>query len=254
MKQSIILWIGAFVITFLFGFWNRFSSPEYPFTGSFGINMKSVTYKFDKVYRGNDNYKIIIKTELDSLNGEIFWRKNIKNSPWHEEKMIFSSETLSGEIPNQQPITFIEYKVKVWQNQKIYNLPRSGSMILKYLAKVPPSIMNFYYFTLFFGLMFSVRTGLDYFNEKQKIKKLSLFTIMIWIANVMVFNPVKHSYELSTKIGTKILPISDLFDISHLILLLIWILGIVLIFNSKNYKRWAAVIAGAEIIAFLFVV
>jgi hypothetical protein len=254
MKQSIILWIGAFVIAFLFGFWNRFSSPEYPVTGSFGINMKSVTYKFDKVYRGNDNYKIVIKTELDSLNGKIFWRRLNNNSPWHEGKMIFANGTLSGEIPNQQPLTFVEYKVKLRQNQEINNLPKNGNITLKFLAKVPSSIMGFYYFTLFFGLMFSIRTGLDYFNENQRIKKLSLFTIMIWIANVMVFNPVKHSYELSTKIGTKVLPISALFDISHLILLLIWLLGIILIFNSKKYKKWAVVIAVAELIAFLFVV
>jgi hypothetical protein len=252
MKQSIILWLGAFVIAFLFAFWNRFSSSEYPITGSFGINMKSVTFKFDKVYRGSDGYKIIIKTDADSLNGRILWRKKTSNSGWNTEPMNFSEKTLSGEIPHQPPSTLIDYKVKVWKGENVHYLPQTGKVTLKYLGNVPPSIMGFYFLTLYLALLFSVRTGLDYFNENQKIKKLSLFTVMIWIANVMVFNPVKRSYELSTRIGSTILPIKELFDFRHLLLLIIWILGIVLIFNLKNYKIWAGITAGAILIAFLF--
>jgi hypothetical protein len=253
MKQSIILWLGAFVITFLFAFWNRFSSPEYPITGSFGINMKSVTFKFDKVYRGNDSYKIIIKTDTDSLNGRILWRKNGSNSGWNTAPMNFSDKTLSGKIPHEPPSTIIDYRVKVWKGENVFYLPQSGMVTLKYLGNVPPSIMGFYFLTLYLALLLSVRTGLDYFNENQKIKKLSLFTVMIWIANVMVFNPVKRSYELSSRIGTAILPITELFDFRHLLLLIIWILGIVLIFNIKNYKIWAGIITVAILIAFLFV-
>ncbi len=253
MKQSLILWIGAFVIAFLFAFWNRFSSPEYPITGSFGINMKSVTYKFDKVYRGNDDYKIIIKTENDSLNGLILWREKGSSEGWNVSEMKFSGKMLLGKIPHHAPSTIIEYRVKVWLNKNVYYLPQTGNVVLKYFNKVPSSIMGFYYFFLYLALIFSVRTGLDYFNENQKIKKLSLFTIMLWISNVMVFNPVKHSYELSTRIGTTILPITELFDFRHLLLLIIWILGIILFFNLNNYKKWALFISGATLIAFLFI-
>ena len=253
MKQSLILWIGAFVISFLFGFWNRITSPEYPVAGSFGIDMKKVTYKFDKIYRGNDNYKVVVGSEADSLKGNILWRKKGSNEGWNIEPMNFSGNVLSGEIPHQKPSSIVEYRVKVWKDKNVYYLPRIGKVTLKYLSNVPSSIIGFYFFTLYLGLIFSVRTGLDCFNKNQKIKKLSLFTIMIWIANVMVFNPVKRSYELSTKIGTTFLPVTDLFDIRHLILLLIWILGAVLIFNLKNYKIWSAVITGVTLIAFLFV-
>ena len=253
MKQSLILWTGAFVISFLFGFANRLISPEYPVTGSFGINMKKVIYKFEKVYRGNDDYKIVLGTEVDSLNGNIMWRIKDSNSGWNIVPMKFSGNTLTGDIPHQSPSTLIEYKVKVWKDSQTFYLPRNNKITMKYLSRVPSSIMGFYFFTLYLALFFSIRTGLDYFNENQKIKKLSLFTIMIWIANVIVFNPVKRSYELSTRIGSTVLPITDLFDIRHLDLLIIWILGIVLIFNLKNYKIWAAIISAATLIAFLFV-
>jgi len=253
MKQSLILWTGAFVISFLFGFASRLISPEYPVTGSFGINMKKVIYKFEKVYRGDDNYKIVIGTEVDSLNGNILWRLKVSNSGWNVEPMKFSGNSLTGVIPHQSPSTLVEYRIKVWKDNQIFYLPRNGKITMKYLNSVPSSIIGFYIFTLYLALFFSVRTGLDYFNEKQKIKKLSLFTIMIWIANVIVFNPVKRTYELSTRIGSTVLPITDLFDIRHLDLLIIWIIGVILIFNLKNYKIWAAIISGATLIAFLFV-
>ena len=252
MKQSIILWLGAFVVAFLFVFWNRFSSPEYPITGSFGINMKSVTFKFDKVYRGNDSYKITIKSDNDSLNGRILWRIKGSSSGWNAEPMNFSGKMLTGEIPHQPPSTLINYRVKVWKGENVYYLPQTGEITLKYLGKVPPSIIGFYFSTLYLALFFSVRTGLDYFNDNQKIKKLSLFTVMLWIANVMIFNPVKRSYELSARIGSTILPVTELFDFRHLLLLIIWITGIVIIFNLRNYKIWAGITAGAILIAFLF--
>lgn len=253
MKQSLILWTGAFIISFLFGFANRLISPEYPVTGSFGINMKKVIYKFEKVYRGNDNYIITVGTEADSLNGSVLWRLKESGSGWNTAPMKFSGNVLTGAIPRQPPSTLVEYRVKIWEDGKIYFLPIDGRITLKYLSSVPSSIMGFYFFTLYLALIFSVRTGLEYFNENQKIKKLSLFTIMLWIANVIVFNPVKRSYELSTRIGGTILPITDLFDIRHISLLVIWILGIILIFNLKNYRIWGAIISGATIIAFLFV-
>ncbi len=253
MKQSLILWISAFAISFLFAFGNRMISPEYPVTRSFGINMKRVTYKFEKVYRGKDDYKIVVGTDTDSLNGSILWKVKNSNSGWNSASMKFSGNTLTGKIPHQPPSTLVDYRVKVWKGNNIFYLPPGGKITLKYFSSVPSSIMGFYYLTLYLALIFSVRTGLDYFNENQKIKKLALFTIMIWIANVIVFNPVKHSYELSTRIGSTILPITDLFDIRHLILLIIWILGIILIFNLKNYKTWAAIAGAATLIAFLFV-
>jgi hypothetical protein len=253
MKQSIILWTGAFVISFLFGFTSRLISPEYPVTGSFGINMKKVIYKFEKVYRGDDDYKIVLGTEVDSLNGSILWRIKDGDSQWNVAPMKFSGNTLTGEIPHQSPSTFVDYRVKVWKGSQVFYLPRNGKVTMKYLNNVPSSIMGFYFFTLYLALFLSVRTGLDYFNERQKIKKLSLFTIMIWIANIIVFNPVKRTYELSARIGSTVLPITDLFDIRHIDLLIIWILGIILIFNMKNYKIWAAIISGATLIAFLFV-
>jgi hypothetical protein len=252
MKQTIILWIGAFVVSFLFAFGNRFISVEYPETGSFGINMKKVTYQFEKVYRGQDDYKIIIRTGIDSLKGNILWRVKNGHSEWKVAPMKMSGNILTGKIPNQRPSTIVEYRVKVWKDGKIYYLPRSGKITLTYLSTVPSSIMGFYYLTLYLALIFSVRTGLEYFNENQKIKKLALFTIMIWIANVIVFNPVRHSYELSTRIGATVLPISKLFDIQHLSILIIWILGIILIFNLKKYRIWAAIISIITLITFLF--
>jgi hypothetical protein len=253
MKQSIILWIGAFVIAFLFGFANRIASPEFPVTGSAAIARENAGFKFDRIYRGNDSYRVIVGTDSDSLTGEILWRKKDTASAWNKSPMHFTGKSLTGEIQHQPPRTLIEYKVKISKDNISQYIPKSGNVDLKFLAAVPDSIMGFYFFTLFLALIFSARTGLEYFNQNEKIKKLSLFTIMIWISNVMVFNPVKRSYELSSKIGTQVIPISSLFDIPHVLLFLLWILGIILIFNLKNYKIAASAIAAATFVIFLFV-
>ena len=66
MKQSIILWISAILITFLFGYFNSVTNNDFPISGTIGIDGQKVTYKFEKVYgidaNKNNNYEIFIRT------------------------------------------------------------------------------------------------------------------------------------------------------------------------------------------------
>ena len=61
MKQSFILWISAFVITFLVGFIQNRTSPSYPISGTVGIEGQKVSYFLKKVFRDKENYVMLIK-------------------------------------------------------------------------------------------------------------------------------------------------------------------------------------------------
>lgn len=253
MKQSIILWLGAFVITFLCGYLHSITSENYPVSGSFGIGLKKVSYFFDKVWERNENYEVIIRTDVDSLKGKVKWRKKNQNLNWNEITMTSADEALIAEIPHQQPRTIIEYKVILNYKDSTYTLPYSGNAEMKFLGAVPKSIQIFAFLSLFGGLLFSVRTALDYFNQNEKIKKYTVFTAAIWFSSALIFLPVKRTYELSAKIGGNILPIFDIFHPSWLIIFGFWILSVIIIFNVKNYKLFALIAGIITVILFQFV-
>ena len=101
MKQTLILWLSAFLITILSCYLENLLSPYYPITGTIGINGKKVSYKFDKIFRGNENYPVLIRTDLSELKGILWWQNISNKSEWNSIQMKAGKEILYAEIPKQ---------------------------------------------------------------------------------------------------------------------------------------------------------
>ncbi len=238
MKQSIILWIAAVVITFLGGFLQSRLSNEYPVSGSFGIEGKEIGYKLDKVYYGYDDFKFFLKSDIDGVSGIVFW-KATGAGEWRSSELTDRGEILSGKIPNYKPLTNIEYYIKVDYNNKSYNIPPDKKPVtMTFYGKIPSSINFYYWFTLFGVLLLAVRTGLEYFQIPGKIKKLNVFTLIFVSVNVFAFHPLRTTYKLGA-VGKSVIQITQMFQFSSILLLVTWVLATALIFNIKNIRIWA---------------
>ncbi len=172
MKQILILWFGAALITFLAGFIQSGLSPYYPITSTFGIEGQKVSYKLEKIYRGNDDYQIKILTDIEGLKGILYWKEKNSKSPWNEIKMTSAPKILEASLPHLAPEKESEYFIKVFYKDKEYRIPGNRIVTIKFLGKVPTTIMNLDIFFILFGLLLSTRTGLEYFNDKPKTKKV----------------------------------------------------------------------------------
>jgi hypothetical protein len=249
MKQIIILWSGAFLITFLSVYFENILSPYYPTTGSIGINGQKVSYKFDKVFRGKENYTVMIRTDLPDLKGKLKWQKIEKKNSWNSVQMITGNGILYAEILKQPPKRIVKYEVELINKDSTYTLPQCE---IQFLGAVPSMIMFLFYFSLFGGILLSTRTGMEYFNENQKIKKLSLFTITFFFVLAIAVTPLKKSYELEA-INKTVPPITELFDYQSLLLLLLWLIGMAVVFKMKNPKPAALALSIITILIFLFI-
>ncbi|MCH7827473.1 MAG: hypothetical protein IIC75_05825, partial [Bacteroidetes bacterium] len=136
----------------------------------------------------------------------------------------------------------IVYRAELDYNNDKIIVPTEEGIILTFWGKVSKPIMLFYNLALFFGIFLTTRIGLEYFNDNEKIKKLSLFPSIFFIFYCLLVVPIKRTYELAA-FGKEILPINQLFDLKSLSFLIIWIITIVLVFNSKKRKTIALVSA-----------
>lgn len=241
MKQQLILWIAALVITFIFGFSNRITSEEYPVTGTVKYNMHKVSYLFDKVYRSNDDYKFQVFSDLKGLKIKLQY-KNEDGLSWKEAELNRNNKIYSVKIPNAGPSNKIVYRAELDYNNDKIIVPNEEGVNLTFWGRVSKTIMLFYNLALFFGIFLTTRIGLEYFNDNEKIKKLSLFPLIFFIFYGLLVVPIKRTYELAA-FGNKILSINQLFDIKSLAFLIIWIVTIILVFNSKKRKTIALVSA-----------
>lgn len=249
MKQNIILWIAAAVITFIAGFLQSRISGDYPVSGSFGIEGKEIGYKLDRVSYGDKDYRFSLRSEIKNLEGTVNWRPAGARK-WESLELSGSGEIISGKIPVQKPATKVEYYVTVNYNSKSYNIPQNNKPVtLTFYGNIPSSISFYYWSTLLGLVLLSVRTGLEYFHHPGKIKKLNIFTLIFAVVNVFAFHPLRTTYKLGA-VGKTVIPITEMFQLSSVLLAVTWIIATALIFNTKNYRIWAPAAAIVTLLIF----
>jgi len=237
MKQSLILWIAAAIITFLVGFIQNRTSAAYPTSGTIGIESQKVSFHFKKVYRDKNDYVLLLRTDIENLKVIIKWRGKNENQAWQNDTLKYSNGNLSVTIPRQEALSEIEYRILLnYKNQK-YFLPENRLEKILFLGPVPLSIDLHYYLTLFVGILLAVRGGLEFFNEKPRLRLYSIFTLISFFSFAMLFAPVKKAYEMGA-IGKTVPPIGKLFEPWLVALLIIWILNLILVSYSRIPRKW----------------
>lgn len=250
MKRPFILWSSSFLLTFLAGYIQSGTSKYYPVTGTIGIDEKKVSYRFEKIYNDKGNYNFIIRTDNPDIEAIVKWKK-LSEEDWNSVEMNKDNQALIAQIKRQDAGERIQYFAEIKAGEKIYTVPNKP-VILLFQGYVPLMISFLSSFALFGGLLLSFRTGLEFFNENQKIKKLSLFTIGFFFVYTIAVTPLRKSYELNA-INNKVVPITSLFDLQSILLFLIWIAAMVVFFKVKNPKLPALIFSILTSFIFLFI-
>lgn len=250
MTKSLILWIAAALITFLIGFIQNRTSSTYPTSGTIGIEGEKVSYHFKKIHRDSSDYSIMIRSDLKNLNGKVIWRKLNDNKEWYSETLSLINESLRASIPLQEPLTKIEYRVILYYKDTEYYLPNNKTETILFIGRAPTTILLHYYLTLFIGLLISVRSGLEFFNSKPRLKLYSIFASISFFACAMIFAPVLKAYELGA-IGKFVPPIKILFDPFLVSLFVIWIFAVIIISFSRHPRQWILTCAFLTIVIFI---
>jgi hypothetical protein len=249
MKKQIILWLSAIIITYVIIYMGHLTSIYYPLTGTEGIEGKRVTFMFPRVYRGAGDYQVKVFKEISGANAFLLWRRDydaqLKRVPMKDSGNFFVSS-----IPFQKPHTHIIYRIEIEKNGKIYLFPYNRSAQMVMLGKVPPTIMNLFYFFLYGGIFLFVRAGLEYFHENKRVKLYTIFGAIFFFCYTIAVTPLKASYEFGA-IGKWVPGPIDLWNLQSLLLLLTAILSLPLIIGSKKPKWRGIVIAVVILLIYL---
>jgi len=247
VKQNIILWISTGVIVFLSFYIQKITSGDYPLTGVIAIGNSELIYRLEKTALADEQIKILVQTDNKNLSGILEWKTS--DEDLQIINMPYSKGTYSAMIPEQKVGKNIFYRINFKQGDKTKTIPSNNFIEMKVLGKIP-SMLDFYYsLFLILGMMLAVRTGLEYFNAHQKIKKLALITIFFFFG-FLIFTPLKLSYEIGA-INHFVPNITDLFNLQSILFLMLWIISTVAIFRTGNLKI-ISLLAGIISIVLLF--
>lgn len=237
------------VIVFLAGYISQITDKNYPISATFGIEGKKVSYRFEKIHYGKNDFQVIIRSDITNLNGNLLW-KLANEKEWKSTALIDSNRVLIGKIPAQKPNEKILYYIDLqYKNQK-YLIPSDRKIELTFFGKIPIVIDMLKFLLLYAGMILAVRTGLEYFNQNKSAKKFGVLTVINFLILTVLINPLYLTYKYGY-MNTSIPTITNLFPLGMLILLLLWIVAVVLLFTSKRFTLTSIISGILSIIIFI---
>jgi hypothetical protein len=250
MNKKILIWLLAFIITIASAVYQRITGPTYPIKGKFELNNKTVIYKLERSHNSSQPYKVVIDVGNSETIGNIYWKRHKTKEDWRVVKLNNENGVLSGEIPPQPPAGKIEYRVELFYDGKSILLPEDEPVVLRFKGDVPAYILIPHILLIFLAMLFSVRTGLEYFNREKNYKNLVYLTLLFLILGGFVFGPAVQYFafgEWWTGFPFGI----DLTDNKTLIALIGWLFALYKMKKSENYEIWILFASILMLIVFL---
>lgn len=249
MNRPVILWIIAFVITILSAYYQRITGPTYPENGVINFEGEEINFIFDRSHGGSGHHLVKINTMNASLKGELIWRRLNSNDEWNNVRMKMEEGTLSASIPNQPKAGKVIYKVKLISGKNFITIP-GEPVIIRFKGEVPAWILIPHIIFIFSAMLFSTRTGLEYFNSWKNYKMLTKITFLLMILGGLIFGPLTQLYAFDA-LWTGFPFGYDLTDNKTLIAFIGWLIAIISIYKTSKPGRWIIFASIITLIIFL---
>ena len=248
MKNEIILWISSIIVVFLIGYFKNVTNADYPFTSTFGIEGKKVSYKLDRVCYDKHSFKNFILSDVEGLNGKLIW---IKDDQQFESDYKKIDRGLECSIPKLKPGKAIRYKVELTYDDKTFKIPKEGYVTLVFWGNIPTGVNVLVFIFLYGGLLLSIRALLEIFNKEKNLKKYAIAVCAFFLILNSIIIPLRNSYKLGA-INNYIPRIIDLIDPYWLVILFLWIIGTIFFFYKKFTRQVLILITLTTIILYFF--
>ena len=250
MKKSIWLWLIAFVLTAGTAVYQRITGPTYPNAGQVTLNDSVIDYKLDRSHGGDGNHQVEIKVADKTVCGELIWKRYKTDDDWTAVEMKREDDKLSATLPHQPPAGKLIYHIILQRDEVVVRLPESTDVIIRFKGDVPTYFLIPHIIFIFAAMLLSTRTGLEYFNNPGKFKKLTIYTFVFLIIGGFILGPIIQHYAFGA--FWTCFPFGhDLTDNKVLIAFIFWLAALVAIFKSKQPLRYVAIASVVTFIVFL---
>jgi hypothetical protein len=227
MLRKIVFWVLAVVITLAAAIYQKETGPSYPAKGRVEIDGQTIGYALPRSHNGAGGESVTVEIGQLPMRGVLHYKKFKVDEPFTLLDMTLSGDSLTGLLPHQPPAGKLEYYVQLIDttgNESIF-VPGPQTIVIRFTGEVPRVFLITHIFLMFFGMLWSNRTGLEALSSKGHTKNLTLWTTVILFVGGLIFGPIVQKYAFGA-LWTGAPFGWDLTDNKTLIFVLIWALAL----------------------------
>ncbi|MDI6767094.1 MAG: hypothetical protein QME52_09760 [Bacteroidota bacterium] len=250
MKQSLLFWLLAFLITAGTLVYQRVTGPTYPLSDKVMLNGKEISYILNRTHPGETNHSVKIETNDEAVTGYLLWKRHKTADEWKEELMLYNDGVLTAELPHQPPAGKLNYQIILNSGNDSITIPENKPVVIRFRGDVPSVVLIIHILAMFIGLLLSTRAGFECLRKEPKLKQITIWTIIVTAVGGLILGPIMQWYAFGA-FWTGFPFGIDLTDNKTALALLFWIIAAIALRRSKIPERWVLAAAIITLIVYL---
>lgn len=238
MGKTIFFWVLAFVITIITAVYQRVTGPTYPVSDSVELNGETINFKLYRSHGGHGDHLVTLETDNPRISGYLNFKRYKTNDNWSRINMDYIDGKLTAKLPHQPPAGKLEYYIEIIDGLSHKIIPEYNSVVIRFKGDVPLFVLIPHIIAMFLSMLLSTRTGLEFFNNGNNLKKLTYWTIGLLFIGGFILGPLTQKYAFG-EYWTGIPFGYDLTDNKTLFAMIGWVGAYFLYSKSKAPKKWA---------------
>ncbi len=249
MRKSIIFWLISLLVTISASVFQRLTGPTYPISGKTVVGNTNIEYSFPRSHSTSKDCEVKIKVSSPEIVAKLKWKRHKMNEEWTPEEMKYDNGYMIAYLPKQPAAGKLEYRIKIISDNNQTILPPNKNVVIRFKDDVPVYVLIPHIFFIFLAMLFSTRTGLEYFNQKE-YKKFLYPTLIFIILGGFIFGPIVQKFAFGAY-WTGIPFGYDLTDNKTLIAFLFWLIPFFYRNRPSVFSKYVIIAAIVTLIVFL---
>ncbi|MEX2191435.1 MAG: hypothetical protein WEB33_12110 [Bacteroidota bacterium] len=246
MSKPVILWVLATVLTMATAVYQRMTGPTYALSGTTWFDDALITYRFERSHGGTSGAPVSVMTDESGVRGAVLWKRFKSHDDWQKLALNREGVALTAVLPPQPPAGKLLYQVHLERNDATMLFPPEP-VVIRYKGEVPLWILISHVIAMFGAMLFSSRTGLEYFSPRSSFDRLLRWTLGFLFVGGLILGPLVQLYAFDAwwtgwPFGT------DLTDNKTAFAFLVWVGAVIAHRRSQHPGRW---ILAASVVMFV---
>lgn len=194
MRNQIIFWIAAVLITVSSIIYQRKTGPTYPIKGIVEIAGEDVAFKFLRSHDSTGDAVMNLEIGDENISGEYDYRRYRSHDEWTTIQMPNENGRLIISIPKQPPAGKVMYRVRLTDAEENNYELTEEPVIIRFKGPVPAAVLIPHILLMFTSMLFANRAGIEAIARHERQFRYAFLTILTLGLGGLVMGPIVQKY------------------------------------------------------------